>query len=165
MDQGISEVSKEWAEGPAQEAFNVSFIYSDSAVIQAVLKAPHAVEVTDSTGVKRTRLFDRSFEVTFYNPDGSRASVMTADTGEVFNQAEQGTAWGNVKIVSHTDSSTIRAKRLFWDNKIGRIWTNDSVNITTENEIVYGDSMEADSGFAKFRIYKVYGSVQIQDGL
>ena len=162
MNQSISEVSKEWAQGPAQEAFNVKFIYSDSAQIKAILEAPHAIEKTDSTGKNRTRMFDKSFKVTFFSETGVESSIMTADTGEVKNQAEQGEAWGNVVIVSNADSSTVKTERLFWDNKIGRIWTNEKVNITTENEIIYGDSMEADSGFAKFRIYKVYGTVQLE---
>lgn len=162
MSQDISDVSKEWANGPAQEAFNVKFTYSDSAAIQAILKAPHAIEKTDSAGNNRTRLFDQTFKITFFDPNGQISSIMTADTGEIFNQAETGVAWGNVVIVSNTDSSTVKTEKLYWDNQIGKIWSHEKVNITTATEIITGDTMEADSGFANFRIKNVSGIVQLE---
>jgi hypothetical protein len=50
---------------------------------------------------------------------------------------------------------------LFWDEKKELIYTNKFVKITTENEVIWGEGLEANQEFTDWKIKNVKGTIYI----
>lgn len=146
-------------EEPVKEAFNVRFIFSEKAIIQATLEAPHAIETVIDE--KDARIFDNGLHLIFFTPEGDPRSDLTSEQGKFQNQFSEAEVWGNVVMVNG-QGDKMETERLFWNKNTDRIYTNEFVKIRTENEIIYGDSMEANSDFTEYKIYHIRGSITLE---
>jgi LPS export ABC transporter protein LptC len=146
---------------PIKEAFQVKFLFSEDAILQAKLEAPHAIEAQEDG--QDIRIFDRGMHLTFYNAEGKPKSDLTSDNGKFRNQFNDAEVWGNVVMVNEK-GDLLETEHLFWNKTINRIHTKDFVKIKTESEIIYGDSMDANTDFTEYRIYNIVGSVSIKNG-
>ncbi len=146
---------------PVKEAFQVKFLFSENAVMQAQLDAPHAIESKEDG--QDVRIFDRGMHLIFYTPEGEPKSDLTSEHGKFKNQFNDAEVWGNVVMINEKGDK-LETERLFWNKKSNRIHTKDFVKIRTESEIIYGDSMDANTDFTEYRIYNIVGSVSLKDG-
>ncbi|MEM7040407.1 MAG: hypothetical protein AAF570_25800, partial [Bacteroidota bacterium] len=71
-------------EGPIKEAFDVQFIFSEMAVIQAELIAPHAIEKKEEE--QEVRIFDKGLHLKFFTPEGEKKSDLTSEHGKFKQQ-------------------------------------------------------------------------------
>ena len=146
--------------GPVKEAFNVRFLFSEEAVLQAELNAPHAIESTEDE--KDVRLFDQGMQLIFYTPEGNKKSELTSDKGKFLNQFKEAEVWGNVVMINEKGDK-LETERLFWNKVEDRIYSNEFVKIHTDTEIIYGDSMLANTDFTEYKIYNIRGSISLKD--
>jgi LPS export ABC transporter protein LptC len=146
--------------GPMREAFNVRFLFSEQAILQAELTAPHAVETTEDE--QDVRLFDRGLNLLFYTPEGERKSELIADNGKFRNQFKEAEVWGNVVMVNEKGDK-METEKLFWDKVEDRLYTPEFVKIRTESEIIFGDSMIANTDFTEYRIFNIRGAISLKD--
>lgn len=146
---------------PVKEAFQVKFLFSENAIMQAQLEAPHAIESKED-GLD-VRIFDRGMHLIFYTPEGEPKSDLTSENGKFKNQFNDAEVWGNVVMINEKGDK-LETERLFWNKKTNRIHTKDFVKIRTETEIIYGDSMDANTDFTEYRIYNIVGSVSLKNG-
>lgn len=146
--------------GPIKEAFNVRFLFSEQAILQAELNAPHAIEAVEDE--KDVRIFDRGMHLVFYTPEGEKKSELTSQKGKFMNQFKEAEVWGEVVMVNEKGSK-LETERLFWDKVEDRIYSNEFVKIQTESEIIYGDSMLANTDFTEYKIFNPRGSVSLKD--
>ena len=155
--KNIAEIEKEV---PNQEAFNITYIYSDSAVTQAKLTAPHVIErMIDKVAYSE---FDQGMHFEFYGPDGKVESELNSEEGTVNLQEGIAEARGNV-VVFTKKGEKIESEKLFWDKGRDMIWTPAFVKIRTKDEIIYGDSMEANTNMEYYKIFHTKGVIQIKD--
>lgn len=141
---------------PLQESWNSTVTLSDSGVVKAVIRAGY-IRVFEEP---RQTLLSEGVVVDFYNEEGVVSSVLTSREGSVNDRTNDLEAWGNVVVVSRTDSSVLKTQRLFWDNRRERVHTPEFVNIVSPTEQIQGTGFEAEQNLKNYRIFSVSGETQ-----
>jgi LPS export ABC transporter protein LptC len=145
---------------PVQEAFNVKFMLTEKAILQARLTAPHVLE-RDENG-SRVSYFDQGLHLEFFTPEGVKESDLVANSGIFRNKFAAAEVNGNV-VVTTGDGKKMETEKLFWDREADRIHTDQFVKIRTQEQIVYGDSLESDTKFNNYRIYNIRGTIPLEE--
>lgn len=147
---------------PIKEAFQVRFTFSENAVMQAELTAPHAIESKENG--QDIRYFDKGIHLVFYTPTGEKETDMKADTAKFMNQFNDAELWGNV-IMINSKGDRLETEHLFWNKVKNRIHTDSSlVKIFTATETIYGDSLDANTDFTEYQIFNISGAVNVKEG-
>lgn len=159
---------------PIKEAFQVKFVFSENAIIQAQLEAPHAIEAKENG--QDIRIFDRGLHMTFYTPAGEKQSELTSIHGKFKNQFNDATVWGDVLMINGK-GDRLTADTLFWNKTKNRIRAKPMINprkgtverpvmIKTATENIYGDSLDANTEFTEYKIWNIRGSLDVkEDGM
>jgi LPS export ABC transporter protein LptC len=140
------------AEVAAQESWNSTVRFSDSARVKALLWAGHIRVFSD----QQTTTLDESLHVDFFNEREEHTSVLTARRGKVNDRTRDFEAHENVIVISDS-GTTLRTERLFWDNATRRIRTDAFVDIVSPTEHIMGHGMESDQSLRNYRIFRVTG--------
>lgn len=152
---------KQFDEGePVKEAFQVRFVFSENALVQAELDAPHAIEGKENG--QEVRIFDKGLHLIFYTPTGQKQSELTAKNGKFKNQFNDAEVWGDVVMINE-QGDHLETQRLFWNKTINRIHTSERVKIATAKELIYGDSLDANTDFTEYKIYSIHGSLDVKE--
>lgn len=161
---------KQFDEGtPTKEAFQVRFVFSENAVVQAELDAPHAIEAKENG--QDVRIFDKGLHMIFYTPDGQKESELTSVHGTFKNQFNDAIIHGDV-VMLNSKGDRLTADTLFWNKTKNRIKAKPTivnnrvkrpVMIHTATEIIYGDSLDSNTDFTEYKIFGITGSVNVKD--
>jgi LPS export ABC transporter protein LptC len=92
----------------------------------------------------------------FFDRDGSHNSVLTADSGFVFNQTNNLVAYGEVVVVSDS-GIVLETRELRWDNEKQKIISDVPVRFTTEDDTLVGDSFISDPDLSNYEIRNARG--------
>jgi LPS export ABC transporter protein LptC len=92
----------------------------------------------------------------FFDRDGSHNSVLTADSGVVFNQTNNLVAYGEVVVVSDS-GIVLETQELRWDNENQKIISDVPVRFTTEDDTLVGDSFISDPDLSNYEIRNARG--------
>lgn len=149
--------------GNAQEdrAEDVTIIYSKDGKINARL---FAHDFARNENARPPYLdMNRGLKVEFYNDSGDIDNVLTADSSRYYEAQGNILVWGNVQIVSRKGEQ-LNTQELVWNQAIEKFFTEKPVKITTPNEVLYGNGMEANRDFSWYQILSPTGSVQVKKG-
>lgn len=149
---------------PTQESWGVTYLYTDSGKITARLKAPYLKEIKSKEAEGQAELeMNKGLELLMYNKKtGAEESRLTADFGKINQQSGKAEARGNVVVVN-SEGAKLETEEIFWDRGKDMISTQKFVKITTKDEILFGDGLEANSGFNTYRIFKIRGTIKVKE--
>jgi lipopolysaccharide assembly outer membrane protein LptD (OstA) len=71
-------------------------------------------------------------------------------------------ASGNVEVINEKKEQ-LNTEKLYWNQKEGKIYSNDFVKITTQEEILMGEGFESNEDFTKYSIKKLKGTININE--
>lgn len=154
---------------PTKEAFQVRFVFSEDAIVQAELDAPHAIEATENG--QDVRIFDKGLHMIFYTADGVKESELTSKHGTFKNQFNDALLYGDV-VMLNSKGDRLTADTLFWNKIKNRIKAKPTIKnnrvkrpvmIHTATEIIYGDSLDSNTDFTEYKIFGITGSVNVKD--
>lgn len=153
---------KQFDEGtPIKEAFQVRFTFSENAIVQAELEAPHAIETKEND--QDVRVFDQGLHLTFYTPEGVKETDLVSKQGKFRNQFNEAEVWGDVVMIN-SRGDQLKTQHLWWNKLKDRIHTDrNRVDIITATEIIRGDSLDANTDFTEYKIYNINGAVNVKD--
>ncbi len=143
--------------GPLIENHNVVTLYSDSAKLQIKLTAPVQQEYENGDGI-----FPEGLYVEFYGNPGQMTSTLKANYGKQDKRKDLYTARGKVEVENLQKKEKLETEELFWDKNRGKIYTDKFVRITTADEILTGEGLQANQGFTNWRILKPLGSFSLE---
>ncbi|MES2593416.1 MAG: LPS export ABC transporter periplasmic protein LptC [Bacteroidota bacterium] len=160
-------------EKPIETSINIEFLYSDSARVRSRLKAPL---VEHYLGKKPYYEMKKGMDVVFYNQLGKEENKLTANYGIGYdneigpNQAAAGNqskmsimeAKGNVVVVNEKGDK-LNTEHLTWNSITKKIYTDEFVKITTKDEVIWGDGLEANEDFSEYEIKHVKGNIAVKD--
>ena len=66
-------------------------------------------------------------------------------------------------VVVNDKGEVLNTEHLIWLKDSAKIYTEEFVKITTEDEIIMGDGMEANQDFTKWKIYNITGIINIKE--
>lgn len=144
---------------PVSTGLNVEIIYSDSAQIQAVIKAPVYKRYAGEDPYVE---MPQGISTTFYDSVMQVKTRLTSKYAVSYDRKNLMVAKNDV-IVVNEKGEQLNTEELYWDEKKRRIYTDVFVKITTTDKIFYGDGMDADESFVKWTIRKPRGTFYISD--
>ena len=147
---------------PAESGKNVEIIYSDSAKVKAKLTA---IQLDRYAGKKTNMLMPKGMEVVFYNEKREEQTKLTANYGIGFdngNGMEHMEAKNNVVVINEK-GDRLNTEHLIWNATTKKIFTDQFVKITTKDEVIWGDGLEANQDFSEYEIKNVKGSISLKE--
>jgi len=144
---------------PAEESENIKIIYSDSGYSKMVIEAPKLERFNTE---KAYTEFKDGIHVTFFNKLGEQESELFADYAIDYEKENMMEAKGNV-IVVNVNGDRLNTEHLVWLKTEKRIKSNEFVKIETQEEIIYGDGLDANEDFTQYRIKNIKGVITINE--
>ena len=132
---------------PDQEAWNTTIYLSRDGRQEATVKAGHRLYFSDSN----VTVMDGGIHVQFYDDDGSLASTLEAEKGEIDGQTHDLRVRGDVTVFS-LERGTLETDSLTWINAANLIETDAAVRLTRDRDIITGEGFEADPAMRRWTI-------------
>jgi LPS export ABC transporter protein LptC len=152
---------------PIESSKNVEFMYSDSAQVRSCLKTPW---VDHYVGKKAYYEMPKGMDVVFYDQSHKEQTKLTANYGIGYdnnndnNQTKMSImeAKGNV-IVVNEKGDKLNTEHLIWNSITKKIYTDEFVKITTKDEVIWGEGLEANEDFSEYEIKHVKGQIAVKN--
>ena len=142
---------------PAETAVNAEIIYSEAARMRVKLNAP---VLKRYTGEKPYVELPEGIKVVFYDSLKREESRLTANYA-ISHEAEKiMEARYNVEVIN-AKGEKLNTEHLIWNQEKKTIYTNEFVKITTPDEVIMGEGLEADESFTRYKIKKIKGTITI----
>ncbi len=144
---------------PTEVARTVEIIHTDSGRVTTQMNAP---VIYTFAGTNPRKVLPSGVKVQFFSPDGKPETQLTSGYAVTFEGKGRMEARINV-IVVNEKGETLKTEHLIWEEKTKRIFTEEFVTITTKEEILYGDGLESNQEFTKYRIKNIKGIISVKE--
>lgn len=139
---------------PIETGTDVIIQYSDSGVPKFIMKAPLLERYDKPVNYSEMR---NGIFVEFFNTEGKANSTLNAKYGISYDDEGKMEAKNNVVLVNDRGEK-LETEHLIWEEKTSKIHTKANVKITTQDEILYGEGLESNRDFTKYKILKIKGT-------
>jgi len=145
---------------PDVSAKNIDFTFSDSAEVQVRLTGPvmHYYEGDDPYMV-----FPDGFMVEFYDSVLNVTTTITGNYGIHYKEKRFMEARKNVVVINYKTGERLDTEELIWDQNKELIYSYKFVKITSEDGVLYGDTLLAAQDFSTRRILHPSGEIDVKD--
>ena len=144
-------------ESPVESAYNIEVIYSEGAKIKMVLTAPR---MDRYEGERNFMEMPEGVQVLFYDSLMKVTSSMTANYAISYDDDERIEAQNDVVVINELNER-LNTEHLVWDQQKELIYSEAFVKITTEDEVLYGEGLEADERFNQWEILRPRGTFTV----
>ena len=138
----------------------VELIYSDSAIVNVIVKA-HKM-LTDAKRGEKKQVFPEGVDVDFYNSQGRIQSELTCKMATRFEKDKRILMQDSV-VWKSGKGEILDTEELTWDEKNQKVFTKRLVKITTAQDVIHGYGFEADQGFTKWKITRPQGEMGVEN--
>ncbi len=146
---------------PTEIMTDGDMLYSDSGRVQVLVKTP-LIKRYDKE--KQYMEMPIGVKVFFFDSALIANSWLIAKYAKSYDNDNKLEARKNV-IVVNDKGERLDTERLVWDTEKKIIYSDRFVKITTKDKILFGDGMEADERFDKWKILNPTGSIEIEEEL
>ena len=136
----------------------VEVIYSDSGRIQMKVIAPLLHRHLDKREPKRT--FPKGLEVYFIGKDQKVESWLKGKHAIEYEKKQETVIRDSV-VLFNVNGEKLETDHLVWNQKTGKIYTEQLVKMTTIDKQIWGYGFEADREFKQWSIKAVKGELKI----
>jgi LPS export ABC transporter protein LptC len=144
---------------PVETATDVETIYSDSGRVSVIVKAP---QLDRYEGENPYTEMPKGVSVFFYDSAMNVRSKLTAKYAISYEKEKIMEAKNDVVVVNEKQEQ-LNTEHLVWDQKKATIYSDKFVKINTGKEILWGDGLDADERFDRWKIKKPKGSITINE--
>lgn len=147
---------------PIQSGKEVQILYSDSAEVMVKITAPELEQYADSGNYYE--IFPKGLTLlTFDGGDTSRVeSSIRCKYATRKNNGNYMEAQKDVVVVNE-NGEQLNTEKLIWDKIKAQIYTDAFVKITTADEVIFGDGLESNEEFTKYKIKKIKGTINLKE--
>ncbi len=150
------------------ESFGVTYYFSDSAHVRAILKADHVIEKTEPNEQGEMELkhyFDQGVNIEFFDEFDKLESTVQANQGVFVKEKGIAEMNGDVEVVNMKDERLL-TDQLFWDKNIDSVYTQKPVRIETPEQIITGSKgLRSNTNFTTYYIFGIQGIVNVDEEL
>jgi LPS export ABC transporter protein LptC len=146
-------------EMPSEIMKDAEVLYSDSARVKMKLLAKVLNHYTCENPYIE---MPNGLQMFFYDDSLKIHSQMKGDYGIRYEKDGKMEAKKNVEVVN-VKGDKLNTEHLIWDEQKDSIYTKAFVKITTKDEVIYGDGLESNHDFTKYRIKKVKGVINVKE--
>jgi LPS export ABC transporter protein LptC len=152
LDEQNTNVTIDYSQQPDQVAMKFEATFLDEGKVVAILKSGRARVYQDASET----LLDSSVYVQFFSKDtGKRMSTLTSDSARIDDRTKDMLAFGNVVVLSDSNSMKLTTSILEWHNQKQRVYSSEFVTITSPDRVIQGYGFESDLKLEDYRIHKV----------
>lgn len=144
---------------PNETGDNVEIIFSDSAKMKIKLFGTVIERYVKDTSYT---LFPKGLHVLFYDDNSKIKNELTAEYGIRYEGIGRMEAKKNVVLVNEK-GETLNTEHLIWDENKQLIFTEAFVKIKTLDEIIYGDGLESNQDFTRYKIKNIKGTIGLSE--
>lgn len=144
---------------PTETSRNVEIIYSENADV--LVKANASLMnryINDKTSYME---MPEGVKVLFYDSLKSIESSLKANYAVYREKEKIMEARNNVEVVNRKGEK-LNTEHLIWNEQKEKIYSDVFVKITTDDEILFGEGLEADQYFDKWKIKKPKGTISVK---
>lgn len=141
----------------AAEGYEV--LSSDSSILRFKLQTPEMI-VHDDEKEPFTE-FPRGVAITQYDSQKNITSFITSRYAKYFDADERWEAKNNVVAVNQK-GDTLKTEYLVWDQKKGKIYSDQFVEIIQKDQITSGTSFESNQDFSEYTFKNLKGQMYIE---
>lgn len=144
--------------GPIIELNDVTFYYSDSALVKVKGITPHRMEYANGN-----QEFPEGLYLEFYDDEGTIESTIDANVA-FYDKEEDNWLGSEGVVVTETESGkNLKTEELYWEPTEERIHTEEFVTIRSEDEVLYGNGLDAKQDLSEYTIKKPTGDFQLEE--
>jgi len=141
-------------------ATDVTFIKSENGKVKAKL---HTKDYVQNQNAKPPYIdMLNGLKVEFFDDSLKLESTLTARTARYYINEQNVIARDSVVVVN-SKGDKLQTEELIWNSKLERIFSEKFVRITKDDQINYGEGLEATQDFKWFRIKKLRGSIPVSN--
>ena len=144
---------------PVEKGHDITVIYTDSAKLQAKVKAPTIQRFEKSK--KRYLEMPDGVVAYFYNDREQRSSTLTANYGIRYPEKGRTIVKDSVVVVNK-EGDTLRTERMVWNERKHFIRSRSEVTVKTPQEIIYARGFRSNPSFTEYEFYDIQGTVTLQ---
>lgn len=138
---------------------NVDMMLSDSARLKIHMTSPLAEEFD---GIEQKTIFRQGVFVEFYDDSGFVNSSMRSQYAERHPKENLTIAKQKVVVVN-IKGEKLETEKLTWNERTNRIYTDAFVKITTADQVIWGDGLDADASFTEYEIKNIEGTLMLDE--
>ncbi len=133
---------------------NVATFISDSGVVQYKIVAPIWKVFEEADTPYWT--FPEGLYLQKYDPYFHVIATVAADSAKFFSNQKLWRLDGNVEMTK-APKDLFQTEQLFWDQRIGKIYSDSFIHIQTETHVLEGIGFESNERLTTYRIIKPQG--------
>ena len=136
-----------------QESWNPVIILTWDGIKRSVIKSSRMYK----SEKKNEIILELGIDADLFSKDEKHMSNLKSDRAIIFEKTDNLLATGNVRVFSDS-GVTLFTDSLLWNNKNEKIFSNDSVMLTTNyNDTLYGIGFESNVDLTHWKIKKPWG--------
>jgi LPS export ABC transporter protein LptC len=144
--------------GPLREVDNVETYYSENERVKVKMTAALVFEFQNGD-----REFPKGIFVEFYDETGKLESTLRADHAFYFEKEKQWRGRGKVQVRNVAKNEQLNTEELFWKPGEERIFTDKFVTIRQQDDVLYGQGLEAKQDMSEYTIIKPEGEFEVRE--
>ena len=139
-------------------ATEVEILYSDSAQLRLVVRAPTMLNYTGGIQDRRQE-FPDGLHLTFYDEAQDTSSTLEAKWG-VYRRRDNSITVRDSVVWQSVRGQRLETEELNWEEKTERIFTDKFVVLTQPDALITGYGLEAQQDFSDARVLEVDGYIR-----
>ena len=142
---------------------NVEVVVTNNGIMSVKIIATETKRHMEGTPYTE---FPRGIKAYTYNSDLEIESSMTAKYATIHEKGGKIEVMNakNDVVVVNLKGEKLNTEELMWNQIEKKIYATGFVRITTPDEIIYGNGLEAKEDFSEYTIKKVTGKVKVKNG-
>jgi LPS export ABC transporter protein LptC len=145
-------------EGPLRVIEKVETYYSENEIVQVKMVADVVHEFKNGD-----REFPKGLYLEFFDETGALESTLRANHAFYFKEQKQWRGRGKVQVKNIAKNEQLNTEELFWEPEKERIHTDKFVTIRQQEDVIYGQGLEANQDMSEYTILKPEGEFEVQE--
>ena len=145
---------------PVEVTYDSEIYFTDDAKLKIEAFAP---EMHRFNGEMIYNEMPKGVKVIFYDSLQVESSRLTSDYA-IDKVTEHIMEAKNNVVIINSEGEELQTEHLIWDRKERKIYSDEFVKITTEDEVIMGEGFESNEQFSKYKILKPKGTIPKEDG-
>lgn len=145
-------------DGPLRVVEKVETFYSETGNVKVKMVADVLHELKNGD-----REFPKGIYVEFFDETGKLESTLRANEAYYFKTENQWRGRGKVQVKNIAKNEQLNTEELFWKPADKTIHTDQFVTIRMQEDVIYGQGLEAEQDMSEYTILKPQGEFEVKE--
>lgn len=145
-------------QGPLREVEHVETFYSEKGHVKMKMVSVLLHEFKNGD-----REFPKGIYLETYDETGKLVSTLRANHAFYFREEDKWRGRGKVEVRNVDKNEQLNTEELFWKPAEEKIFTDKFVTIRQQEDVIYGQGLEAKQDMSEYTILKPEGEFSVKD--